>query len=35
MGARGRQAREEVMVADLRMAVPSPPMATTLPAGTC
>ena len=34
MGARGRQAGEEVMVADLRIAVPRPPMAMTLPAGT-
>ena len=34
MGARGRQAGEEVIVADLSMAVPRPPMAITLPAGT-
>ncbi len=34
MGARGRQAGEEVMVADLSIAVPRPPMAITLPAGT-
>ena len=35
MGARGRQAGVDVTVADLRIAVPKPPMAMTLPAGTC
>ena len=35
MGASGLQDGVDVMVADLRMAVPRPPMAMTLPAGTC
>lgn len=35
IGARGRAAGLEDKVADLRMAVPRPPTATMLPAGTC
>lgn len=34
MGARGRAAGLSARVADFRMAVPRPPMASTLPAGT-
>ena len=35
MGAKGLQAGVDASVADLRIAVPRPPMAITLPAGTC
>lgn len=34
MGAKGRAAGLSVSVADFRMAVASPPIASTLPAGT-